>query len=77
VKDVKYIQNFGQTTEEKIPLVSPRSRWENNLKWILIKLDSSVDWIHLERSCEDCNEPSQFIQGRVVWYFILRRFLSI
>jgi hypothetical protein len=33
--------------EGKRPLVRPRRRWEDNVKWIFKKWDGGMDWIDL------------------------------
>jgi hypothetical protein len=47
-KDEKCIQNFGQKTQMKNPLVRQRCRWEDNIRMDLRDTGwGSMDWIHL------------------------------
>jgi hypothetical protein len=41
------IQSFGGETEGKRPLGIPRSRRQDNIKWIFKKLDGGMNWIDL------------------------------
>jgi hypothetical protein len=45
-EDKRYVQGFGEETEEKRPLGRPRHRWENNIKMYLKEMEwgHGLDW---------------------------------